>query len=1015
MPATFPYEISFEQPQFLLLLLFAPLIWITARGGRLAFDPLRWWVATTIRAGVFVLFVLAIAGFQWVRRTDDVTVVYLVDRSLSIPRGTVDAAVEFVNASIAEHRRQGRGDRAGVISFGKEAAVEIPPIAEPFRLAPQFETSLVLEETDLAAALRLARSVMAHQSARRVVILSDGNATRGDAAAVAAELADAGIGIDVVALASEPRADVAVEKVVIASEVRKGAPFEIRVSLAQQSPHSQSGEAPASDAPVSGELVILRHDQDDRQVIARERVSLTSATHYLTLRDQLEAPGFYSYEAEFHPDDPRTDGFVENNVARAFTQIRGAGRVLMIQDIYNSDEFAGLVELLERERIEVTVRRTDQLFADLSELQAFDLVILADVPRSNGDQLGSVQYFTDAHIDMLVQNTQQLGCGLMMIGGPNSFGPGGWSGTALEEAMPVNFHIKNLKVEASGALLLLIDSSGSMEGDKIQLSKAAAIAATRALKAKDYIGVYAFDTAVHQIVPLQEVKDPNHIVPMISKLTAGGGTHMEPGMQQGFRALANSPASTKHMVILSDGQTQPGAYQSLARQMRAQGITVTSVAIGPDADAALLDQIAVVGGGKFYQVNSPRAIPQIFMREARRVSRPLIYENPNGISLDVTSSHEAIKGLDASWPPVTGYVMTSIKDSPLTQVPVLAALPAGQPNPILATWQFGLGRSVALTTDIGQRWADAWREWPQREKLFVQLTRWAMRPADQSDQIIVDATVEDDQIKLVMNALDAEDQFMNFLTPRVAVAGPHGQSAHTTLTQAGPGRYVGSLPALDRGSYFISIHPGPESEIVRLGIDHNRAEEFQQRSDNLELLSGLAALAPEDGAAGNLIFLPSSAERSQNRSRGEASGESEAWDAFRGGLRTGADVRPVWHALVLLGCIAFFTDVLNRRVHWRPWQRSRSVAGDRQVAAADAASRAALERLKRRGEAVPRFELGEPSPAARERSVPANAASAAGGGEDSASESYTERLLRAKAQSQRSQAMRYGDRGGKTP
>ncbi|WP_164103047.1 VWA domain-containing protein [Candidatus Laterigemmans baculatus] len=984
------YEISFEQPAFLLLLLLAPLFWVVALRSRASLGRLRWTLAVALRMLIFALLVLAIAGFQWVRRTDDVTVLYLVDRSLSIPRASLDRAVEFVNASIAQHRREDRGDRAGVISFGKQAAVEVPPLAEPFHLTSRFETELVLEETDLAAALRLARSVMAHPSARRVVILSDGNVTQGNVQGIAAELVRDGIGVDVVAIPGELRAEVAVEKLVVPTEVRKGAPFEIRVALSRQTPPTS-----AAATPTRGSLSIYRHDQDERLMIASQSLTLDSETHYLTLRDQLETPGFYSYEAEFTPEDPAADGFVQNNTARGFAQIRGAGRVLLIEDHFNPGSFDELVQLLQREKIEVTVQRTDQLFTSLADLQAYDLVILADVPRGNGEQDNSLQYFTDQQIEMLVQNTRQMGCGLMMLGGPNSFGVGGWSDTKLEEAMPVDFQIKNLKVQAVGALALVIDSSGSMSGEKIQLSKAAAVAAAKSLRPQDSIGVFSFDTEVHQIVPMQEVSDRGHIIPMISRLAADGGTNMQPAMQLGFRALANSNAATKHMIILSDGHTQPGNFNELATQMRQQGMTVTCVAIGDEADTGLLNQIAAVGGGKFYQVNSPRAIPQIFMREARRVARPLIYENQSGIPLELAADHEVLRGIEPPFPPVTGYVMTTVKPTALVQTPLLASLPSGQANSILASWQFGLGRSVALTTDVGQRWASRWKEWPERDKLLVQLVRWTMRPTNETDHIAVDAHLEGDRIRIVMNALDLEDRFINFLSPQVAVVGPGMQASSATLQQSAPGRYVGEVEASDKGTYFLSISPGAGSETIRLGIDVNRSAEFRPRPDNLQLLGELAAQTPAEGKAGDMLVM-------ESESQWESA--AGALDTFRSNLRFGIDTRPAWYILVVIGCVAFFTDVLNRRLHWNPTHAFRRAASSEAQPTAEVLTLERLQRLRQTKSAAreavrdPWEETSAP-PAAP---LPKKSLAPVAAGPEQA-ESYTERLLRAKREAKRSQ------------
>ena len=300
-------------------------------------------------------------------------------------------------------------------------------------------------------------------------------------------------------------------------------------------------------------------------------------------------------------------------------------------------------------------------------------------------------------MQMLVRNTQQLGAGLLMIGGPDSLGVGGWTRTPIEEAMPIDFEIKNTKVIAVGALMLVIDSSGSMDGEKMSLCKIAAKEAVKGLSPADSIGVISFDGETHmRLCRLQTIGERTHILPLISRIQPGGGTIMFPALQKAYHQLDKSNASVKHMIVMTDGQTAPDNFQELAREMKKKGITVTSVAIGSDADTNLMRELAVSGGGKFFHVLSPRAIPQVVMREARRVSRPLIYENTSGISPVRTTPHSILTGIDGTLPPITGYVMSTPKDSPLVQTLLESPLPEGQRNPILSVWQYGLGTNRSV-------------------------------------------------------------------------------------------------------------------------------------------------------------------------------------------------------------------------------------------------------------------------------------------------------------------------------
>ncbi|MEZ6089625.1 MAG: VWA domain-containing protein [Pirellulaceae bacterium] len=217
----------------------------------------------------------------------------------------------------------------------------------------------------------------------------------------------------------------------------------------------------------------------------------------------------------------------------------------------------------------------------------------------------------------------------------------------------------------------------------------------------------------------------HHIQPMIGRIQPGGGTNMYPAMEQAFVELINVDAAVKHMIVLTDGRTTSANFDRLVSRMRADGVTVTSVAIGSDADLNLMRQIAKTGGGKLFHVRSPRAIPQIVMRETRRVSRPLIYENHDGVKPLLDGDHALLSGVDTP-PPIHGYVMTSLKESPLAQSLLVAPGPQSQMHPLLAVWQYGLGRTAVITTDGGQRWASDWSTWKSKPKLYSQLIRWLM-------------------------------------------------------------------------------------------------------------------------------------------------------------------------------------------------------------------------------------------------------------------------------------------------
>jgi uncharacterized membrane protein len=1000
----FPYRIAFAAPWYLAILAAVPLLWILSYRRLAGLGKVRRIIALAMRSFLLALLALALAEPQLLRVSDRLTVIYLLDQSASIPVARRKGMVEYVKAEVRQHR--GANDRAAVIVFGGNAAIEVPPLGEDFRLPVSAESAIDPECTNIAAAMKLAHAAFTENSSKRIVIVSDGNQNQGDAVVEARALAAAGVGIDVVPVRYHSRAEIAVERVMLPGDVHLGQPFDLRVVVSNT--RDPIPVDPESDErnDVRARLVISQIVDDRPVVVSDQHVPLKQGKNVFYIRQTIESPAFYTYEARILPDRPEDDALPQNNRAAAFTHVRGKGQVLLIEDAEHPGEHGLLVERLRRQGLEVTVRNTASLFSSLAELQPYDTVVLANVPRTSDEQVS----FTDEQIDMLVRNTQQLGAGLVMLGGPNSFGAGGWAGTELEKAMPVDFQIRNAEVVPRGALVMVIDKSGSMAGPKIAACKAAAIAAAKVLGPHDFIGVVAFDVAASWIVPIREVGDAAKVVRQIEQLGGDGGTNMMPGMTEGYQALNRVNAPLKHMIVLTDGLTGGTGYPEFAARIhRDSNITVSCLAVGDDADKALMQAIAAAGGGNSYNVNSPRAIPRIFQHEAMRVARPLIYESETGMTLQKESAHEMLNGI-GGLPPITGFVLTHRKDNPLAEVFLQAPKPAAAENrAILAGWTYGLGRVVALTTDDGGRWTKAWPGQAVYDRFFGQIVRWSMRPAGDEGKFITTFEPRDGRMQVVVNALNKNDEFLNFLSMTGSVVGPDlKKPLPLEIEQSGPGRYVGSFPAKVAGSYFISIDTGRSTAAVRAGVEVPYSDEFRDRDANEALLRQLAATAPKGGVPGTVI---------EESPRDPGPGLL-AVDTFRHDLPVVHAMREIWHWMLLAASCLLLGDTFIRRVHVHfAWltplaARCRDFFLRRHP---QPAQMPYIERLQSRKAEVAgqleqlrgarRFEpssdaivQAEPSagPAAEASGAAAPLAQATLSPDEPPEESYTERLLRAK-------------------
>lgn len=900
----FSLRLGFDHPGYLWLLLALPLLWWVGFGSLRVLGPFRRSMALLLRTAVWTAIVLALAGVQLVWVNDRVTVMYLLDQSESIPQAKRQVMLDYVIRSVRRHRDRAREDRAGIVVFGRDAAIEIPPYDDDIPLLPRLESMLGrADATNLEAALNLAQASMPEDTARRIVIVTDGNENVGQARKLAARAASAGIGIDIVPVVLEARGEVLVEKIDLPSNIRKGQPFEARVVV------NNYTERDAGDR-VAGKLRVKQKVGGEETLLLEQAVTLDSGKNVFPLQYQIEQPAAYIYDAEFIPDAADDDGLRQNNSATAYTYVRGKGRVLMIEDRAKIGDFDLLVESMRDANIEVVTQPSDQLFGSLAELQAYDAVILAGVPRVSGEDTNQISSFTDEQIDMLVSNTQQLGAGLLMIGSPESFGAGGWIGTKVEQAMPVDFKIKNSKIQAVGALALIMHASEMAEGNHWQ--KVIAKAAVEQLGPADYGGVLHWTMRGDAWLwggshGLLEV-GPNRkaMLAAIGRMTPGDMPQFDPAMRMAATSLTRTPASVKHCVIISDGDPTD-ASPSTINSFKDNNITISTVAVASHGltESRRLQSIAQATGGKYYAVTNGKALPRIFQREARRVSRPLVYEPDGGAVPEIIFPHPLLDGIDRVLPPITGFVLTQTKDSPLAQVLVQSPKPDSPENAsVLAVWTYGLGRTAALTTDAGARWSSSWTEWEGYDKFYSQLVRWLMRPTGDTGKFTIATQVRDGEVQVIVNALTQDDSFLNFLEMNASALGPDLKPLALRMRQTAPGRYVGGFPADQAGSYFVNVVPGPGAAPLTTGVTVPYSEEYRVRESNQALMQALASLEPRGGEAGQV--LPPL----------EVSPSEPLIDAntFRGGLSPARSIRDAWPWFALLGCCLFLGDVFVRRV-----------------------------------------------------------------------------------------------------
>jgi uncharacterized membrane protein len=894
------WSITFGNPWWLILIpmIVPPLVWMSYRS-LAGLGPIRRTLAILFRTAVITLIVLALAEVQSVRRTDRLTTMFLLDVSNSIPKEQQKAALDYVTEASKKRRRD---DMAGLVVFGREPRVEIPPAPSELN-ALGVESMVDAENTDVGAAVKLTLASFPEDTARRMVIVSDGNENRGDLLKQALVAKSLGVQVDILPIDYFYDREVLVEKVMIPPDVKKGEKVNIDVVIRASEPtrgtlqivqksDNSTAPAPGNDQPQPVEL--------DRGVNVRRLTQL------------ITEPNFYTFSAEFTPEKGSGDRRAINNKAEGFTHARGKAQVLLIEG--TADQHAELVKALRDKEIEVKVLTApridgsggvggDPLPIDLAQLQPFDSVILANVPK---------EAFTESQHQLLASNCHDMGAGLVMLGGPDSFGAGGWMNTPVEKALPVDMQIKALKVQGIGAMVLIMHASEIAEGNYWQ--KVVAKAAISSLSSYDFAGMLHWEGQEAWLFTLRAIGTGRaSMLRAVDRMTPGDMPDFDPSLQMAMKGLnAIKDAMSKHIVVISDGDPTPPSARVIS-QLVASKITVTCVltaAHGNDPGAmSMMRNLAVRTKGNFYNVTNPRALPRIYQKEARSISRPLIFEQGTPwlpkLNYPIT---EPITGFEEV-PAITGLVLTSPKENELVEIPFVSPLPAGQVNPLLAHWTYGLGRSVAFTSDAGRRWAKAWPDWKSYAGFWSQVIRWSMRPADRGN-LSLNVRREEGRIKVVVDALDKDNQFLNFVRIQGYVVNPDLKSAPIELVQTAPGRYETTIENVDAsGNYFVNLgYHGPNNVqgVISSGVSVPYSDEYRELRSNPTTLESVATLT--DGQSVSWKFLPDGRVDLPHTVAGA--------DHFRRdpGLVNPRSFAALWPILLWLAACLFLGDVAVRRI-----------------------------------------------------------------------------------------------------
>ena len=876
--------ITFSHPQYLLLLPFAWLFtWWIARGSLAELDPARKNLSLFWRLALLTVIVLALSGLQLSLLTRTLCTVFVVDVSDSIDPAERTRILHYIRDATKQMRQD---DRAALVAFGAEALLDQAP--DTSRRMTEIVSLPGSSRTNIAAGLQLALASFPQDAARHIVLLSDGNENVGNSLEQAALAQGQQVRISVVPLQRDIRGgEMLLLGMSAPASVHAGAPFRLSTVV-------------ESLQPAQATLTLLR----DGATLETRKLTLSKGKTLTTFEQTAPAEGLHHYRALLIPAE-HSDSVPDNNVADAYLRVQGKPAVLVVEN--TPGDGAALARALQAHDIQATLGTPQHLPRNLAECAQYDTLLLANVPSWT---------MTPAQMAIVRSAVHNTGMGLAMIGGEDSFGAGGYLNTPIEEALPVSMLPRKQKRLPSLTLLIVIDISGSMATEengvpKIRLAAEAAAAAVQLLQPFDKISVIGFDTRPVAIVPLTEARDKQAITRQILRMQPGGGGILAfPALEEAQRIISDSDTQVKHVILCADTadtETQEGCIE-LARRMRRDKITLSVIGFGNATDPhyPFHQQLAAEGGGEAYLAERLSNLPQIFTRDVLAAQQSLFVEEPFTPRV-VSLSPPDLRNIGwESTPALLGYVQTSMKSTPGAR----ELLASHKDDPIFASWSYGLGRSIAYTSDATRHWGAQWLNWSEFATFWAQSIRWTLRQSGTA-QFRTQLSEENGQGRIVVEALTAEGEYRNYLDLRahlahIAVGGLEGLQSRQdllALQQVAPGRYEAYFPLRDIGAYQVTVEERDGETIAGLqsaSLVIAYSPEYRKLTTNLPLLTDIARRA--HGMMNPLA--------------------SDIFTKLRFPART---LHHLWPLLLLLLGGLFLCDVALRRV-LLPWQQSVATA-----------------------------------------------------------------------------------------
>lgn len=898
--------IEFARPFWLLLLPLVGLYWWwlggSTSGPSAQVSAGRRRLSAALRLLIFSLLVLVLAGLRQRLPSQEQVVTFLLDQSLSTRRQQSFMQDYLEQAWRARPTRT----RVSVVHFAGEAVMELPPTHQPY--VPRSSQPLLREESNLAGAIQMAAASHPPGESGRLVLLSDGRQTLGDFVQAARALNASGLELDTVALPAVQEPEVLIEELRCPARVKLRAPFELVATLYSTVPVQNAG------------LQLTRQGKP----VGQFKVDLQAGRNVFLLPQTSEEPGIQRFGLQL---SVREDGERANNQAEGLTLVEGSQRLAILVPAGASAPWAAP---LRQQGLEVDVFQPGEWPQEVGEWLSYQSIVL--------DNLASTDLNTRT-LETLALLVRDAGMGLAMIGGPDSFAAGGYHQTPLAEALPLDLRVRRHRITPPTVQIHVIDKSGSMSEttrgvEHMALAREASIGSLEILTAEDLFGVIGFDDSAKWVVNLQKVTNPKALAGLIASLRAGGGTDLFPALQLAVKAAKDSPLSSRHILILSDGATAPANFEALMEEARRANVYVSTVAVGDGADIQFLHHLAQQGKGRAYVADSAHALPRIFARETMLAARAAFDERPALVT--PLESHPILQGFEAGGRPLLGHNLSVPRGAPHRVL-----LETSSHDPVLAIGRYGLGKCLAFTGDSGLRWSKHWTSDPGFGQLLLQGLRWTM-PQNPGGALEASARLDSAQ-RLVIEARISPE-----LAPEGLIGsliGNDGISRPLEWVQLAPDRYQMQSETAGSGQSVLSLST-PDGQFRLTQPLHLRRS---QELSGVEVQERLLRQAAREGGG---RFQPTPEQ------------------VFRAPQRPVGQFRELQQPLLALAILLLLLEVAVRRLPTPRWTRSETPSAGENLPASLVQVRARLKKPTRPARSLPVVEETRPQPSPVEPVAP---------------------------------------------